>query len=260
MKQKELSAEAYLGLLYRGQGKKWTVHNQGLFFRNYSEDVMSIDEESQNVTLSRDGWLRYCPQELISPVDEIQNIKKSTGKKKMSVAAIDEMIRKRIRILSESLVPFDTFAFRMRLQLDDKLQEILDGKVNYILKRYYDFDMEAETDENIRKAAMLLPYLPRIRGNVNFVVNLMQTLTHRKIECRYTTYGEIDNTRCSTRKVFFDVVLDGLDEKRYKEEMDRMTPLFTFLQDRFLPLDLMSSLGIKGENSELCILDYNYSL
>jgi len=260
MKQKELSAEAYLGLLYRGQGRKWIVHNQGLFYRNYSEDIMSIDEESNNITLSRDGWLKYCPQELISPVDEIQNINNASGKKKLSVAAIDEMIRNRIKILSESFVPFDTFALRVRLQLEDKLQEILDGKANYILKRYYDFDMEAETDEYIRKAAMLLPYLPRIRGNVMFVVNLMQTLTHRRIECRYTTYGEIDNTRCNTRKVFFDVVMDGLDDKQYQEEMNRITPLFTFLQERFLPLDLMSTIGIKGVNSEMFILDYNYSL
>lgn len=260
MKYKELSAEAYLGLLHRGQEKKWVVHNRGLFYRNYSEDILSIDEVGQNVTLSRDGWLRYCPQELISPADEILNHKNATGKKKMSVAAIDEMVRKRINLLSESFVPFDSLAFRLRLSLEDEIQEILDSKVSFILKKYYDFDMEAETDEYVRKAALLLPYLPRIRGNVNFAVNLMQTLTGRKITRRYTTYGEVDNTRCSTRKVFFDVIIDGLDEKRYLEEMNRITPLFSFVRERFLPLDLMSTIGIKGVNDELSLLDYNSSL
>lgn len=260
MKAKELSAEALLGLFYEGLEKEWVAYDRGLFFRNYSEDVVSIDEDARTVTLSRDGWLRYLPQELVSPEDEIREKKEAAGNRNVDLAAIDEDIRKRISLLGEAFVPLDSFSLRTRITLEKKVQEILDAKRDWILKTFYDFDMASEQDEYVRQAALLLPYLPKIGGNVRFVQTLMETITGRKVRLRYTTYGATDHTRCATRKVFIDVIIDGLDSESYRAEMNKLHPLASFLKERFLPMELVCEIGIKGKNPDVLLLDYNYEL
>ena len=41
---KEISAEMLLGHLYPELELLWTVRHRGTFYRNYSHDVMDIDE------------------------------------------------------------------------------------------------------------------------------------------------------------------------------------------------------------------------
>ena len=45
----ELKAEVLLNHLYPELAERWIVKNEGTFYRNYSEDVMRIDEETAKV-------------------------------------------------------------------------------------------------------------------------------------------------------------------------------------------------------------------
>jgi len=138
------------------------------------------------------------------------------------------------------------------------VEEILSLKVSYILKEFYDFDLEAEQDEYVRKIALLLPFIARIRGIVGFAVKILENLTGHKVRHRYSTYGETDNTRCSTRKVFIDVLINGLTSETYGNEVKKWRPLFDFVIERFIPLDLMCEISIKGVNREQALLDFYY--
>ena len=68
----EMKAEVLLNHLYPELAERWIVKNKGTFYRNYSEDVMRIDEEQGMVALSRDGFLRLLPQGLITTDDELK--------------------------------------------------------------------------------------------------------------------------------------------------------------------------------------------
>ena len=41
----EIKAELLLNNLYPEAGSQWSVQNEGIFYRNYNSDLLSIDEE-----------------------------------------------------------------------------------------------------------------------------------------------------------------------------------------------------------------------
>ena len=102
----EISAEMLLNFLYPELEEKWIAHHDGAFYRNYSRDVLSVEPEEEQVSLSRDGLLRLLPQGLLSPEGELR-----TG----DPDERHDEIQQRLKVLSEAFLPFDSFAFRRRL-------------------------------------------------------------------------------------------------------------------------------------------------
>ena len=62
----DISAEFLLNYLYPDLMNRWKVDCVGTFYRNYSEDILEIDEEKTTVLLARDSFLRLLPQGLIA--------------------------------------------------------------------------------------------------------------------------------------------------------------------------------------------------
>ena len=54
----DISAEFLLNYLHPDQMDQWEVDCAGTFYRNYSEDILAIDEEKGAVRLARDSFLR----------------------------------------------------------------------------------------------------------------------------------------------------------------------------------------------------------
>ena len=54
----DISAEFLLNYLYPDRMDQWEVDCAGTFYRNYSEDILAIDEEKGAVRLARDSFLR----------------------------------------------------------------------------------------------------------------------------------------------------------------------------------------------------------
>jgi len=253
----KINAEAYLGILYPELASQWAVYDKGLFYRNYSGDILALDADNAAVTLSRDGWLRYFPQEMISPEDEI--VGSEQGKNRAyDPSSLDKAIKKRIGLLQESFVPFDSFRFRTNMKLEKKIQEILSLKMDFILKEYFGFDMESETDGYVRKAALLLPFITKIRGNISFVKSLLQTLTGHRVSMHSSIYSDSDDTMCAMRKVCYNLIINDLTARTYKQEMMKIKPLTDFIRERFIPLEMLCEFGIKGSGSGDTLLDYNY--
>lgn len=251
----EISAEMLLDQLYPGLQQTWTVRNKGTFYRNYSADAMEVSPEEHMVELSRDSMLMLMPSEMISSETELVPRNASGKVLKGDMQGRYEQLVSRLHLLMEAFMPMDTFKFRRQMKVERKVQEILESKMRTVLLTCFGLDIDECTDEYVRQAAMLLPYIARLRGNTRLVRRLLELITGHRVTMRMSAYGERDNTRAWMTKLHYDVMIPGLDAQTLKEETERLTPLFGFLTEHFIPMDAFCEMKVTGVNGEL--LNYN---
>lgn len=239
---KGISAEFLLNYMYPDFRKDWTVVTRGSFYRNYSEDILTLEEDRKYVELSRDSFLTLLPDVLLSPEDE-----KGDNDKK----------HRRLQLLQEAFAPIDTFHFKAKLYAERQVAELLDGKLCYILKTFFDYDIDAEKDEYCRRVAPLLPYTSRLRGDIHFIRRLLCSLTGCTVKMRQTAWSDTDNSRYWMPKVAYDIIMEGLSPQQYKEEIKKLQPLKEMITERFMPFDSIMEIDIKGSKSTKSILNYN---
>ena len=63
----DISAEFLLNYLFPDHTDQWQAEYAGAFYRNYSPDILSFEEDRQTVRLSRDGFSGCFPKELLPP-------------------------------------------------------------------------------------------------------------------------------------------------------------------------------------------------
>ena len=254
---KEISAEMLLGHLYPELELLWTVRHRGTFYRNYSPDVMDIDEENMSVDIARDGLLKLIPPALLTGDFELTNTDAKGKNHTTSFKSRYEAMKQRLHLLDEAFLPIDTFRFRTRLATEHHLEDILAIKVEHVLKEYYGIDLSTVTDELVKKAAMLMPYLNKRRGDVRYVKRILETIAGHKVRMRQSAYSDTDNSRYWIQKVDFDIHVDGLDTESYRKEETRLKPLTEFLSEYFIPVDIICNFNIVGKNKENKLLNYN---
>lgn len=154
-------------------------------------------------------------------------------------------------------MPFDTFAFRRRLCVEKQVKGLIELKLAYVLKTYYDFDLTAERDEYVLQAALLLPYVAKLRGNIHFVRLLLSTLVGYPVTLRLSTYSDTDHTLYGMPMVRYTLWVDGLDEAGYAALNRQLAPLIQFIKAHFLPFDAFSEVEIKGHSTHSNLLNYN---
>ena len=115
----QISAEMYLERLYPELSKQWIMRARGTFFRNYTHDIIYVNPEKAQVVLSRNGYLKLLPQGLITPEIGSGRKKKETPRER----------KRRVELLNEAFVPFDTFTFKRRLDIERKTSELLEDKL-----------------------------------------------------------------------------------------------------------------------------------
>ena len=121
----EIGAEMLLNYLYPELEDQWTVRQEGTFYRNYNRDVLSLDPDTASVRLSRDGLLGLLPQGLLSQEEDLLS-----GDRKEKHKELEQ----HLKLLSEAFLPFDTFNFRRRLKVERSVSELLNGKLEWLLK------------------------------------------------------------------------------------------------------------------------------
>lgn len=255
-KIQEVSAEMWLNLLYPEEADKWIVKNEGTFYRNYAPDILSIDEETHEVSLSRDGFTKLLPQGLITIDGELKGD---------DFADRYTTLAKRKQLLQEVFRPIDTFTFRRRLFIEKKVSQLLDDKVGYLLKKFYHMDLSQEQNPYIKFLAVLLPYISKLRANFGLVRDLLQTLVGCEVEMATCRYSEKDSTRYWLPWLKYDLMIDGLTNPQYNELRQDILGLEKFINEWFMPFDVKCSLRIKqhgcqGKVEENLTLDYNTEL
>lgn len=239
---KGIGAEFLLNYMYPEFRKEWTIVTRGSFYRNYSEDILTMDEDRKYVELSRDSFLNLLPDVMLSPEDEKGN---------------NEQLHRRVQLLQEAFAPIDTFHFKAQLYAEQQISGLLDEKLTYILKTFFDYDIDAEQDDYCRKVAPLLLYTSRLRGDVHFVRQLLTTLTGCTVRMRQTAWSDTDNSRYWMPKVTYDIIMNGLTPEQYCHEMKKLQPLTEMITERFMPFDSIVEIGIKSNEATKSILNYN---
>lgn len=234
-----LRAEVLLNHLYPEQSDSWVVTNKGTFYRNYSEDVLQLDANLSQVSLSRDGLLRLLPQGLVSTKDELKEAE-------------------------ELFVPFDSWRFRDSLRAEEDFAYLLENKLNIILKTYYGVDIEAETNPLIKEMMKLLPQASSIRGNFHKIGDILKALLNKRVTTHITCYNWSDKTADTQPMVCYKVWMPELTSESYKELEKNIEALKNFLVEWFIPFDTYCAIEIKAEKTtslnNAMLLNYNTKL
>ena len=182
----EIRAEILLNYLYPEAGGQWIAQNRGTFFRNYSSDLLALDDEKMEVETARDGFLRLLPQGLLTQNTDLKGEDAAEQFKKMQL---------RLRLLHEAFKPIDTFRLRDSLFLERQVDSLLQSKISYILSIWFGIDLSQLESPYVREAAMLLPYVSRRRGDFGFVARLLQVLMKCEVSVKTGRYSHTDTTR-----------------------------------------------------------------
>lgn len=249
----EVNAEMLLDYLYPECNKQWIVQNMGVFYRNYNPDILDVDTNNHLVKLSRDSFLKLLPQRLIVLENELKgnNIKERF-----------EEIQKRIRLLEDTFRPFDTFWFRRKLAAERQVSELLNHKLEFVLKYFFDFDLLGETNQYIKETAVLLPYINRLKGNMNFVRQLLASVVNCQVTLLKRTQVKDDYSACQFPSLVFQLLIPDLSAEAFDLKEQELNPYFQFVKEWFVPYDIHCEMKIKSDvcshslNNKL-ILDYN---
>lgn len=251
----EIRAEVKLNHLYPEQTDSWIAKHKGTFYRNYSDDILQLDEKNSQVTLSRDGLLRLLPQGLISTEDELKGNNFTAKYKELC---------ERKNYLEELFLPFDSWRFRESVQNEEDLSQLLENRLILILKTYYGVDIEAETNPYIKEMMRLLPLASRIRGNYYKIGDILKVILNKRITTHISCYNWSDKISGTQPMVSYKVWVDNLTASTYRELKNNIEALAYFIQEWFIPFDTRCEIQLKTEESALLnskmLLNYNTNL
>lgn len=251
----EISAEMLVNYLYPELAERWTPKDMGTFYRNYNCDILSYDEQTAEIQLARDSFIRFLPQGLLYAGNGI-------CKKRTRESISDQDNRK--RLLEDMFRPFDAFALRRKLQLERQVSALLNTKLEYVLATYFNFNLAAETNPYVRDVAMLLPFVHTLRGDLLFIRNLLAAMFSCKVIMHKGRYSQTDNTRTWLPQITYELLITDLTAEAYNQILKDIMPLCQFLQEWFLPFEAKSTLTVKWHHAQCgtngLILDYNTEL
>lgn len=249
----QISAEMLLNYFYPELREKWVARYAGTFYRNYNNDHLSVFEESAEVVLARDGFLKLLPEALLSDENELRGghaLEKS------------QQLEKKKKLFQEAFMPFNTFSFRQKMNMEQKLSEILRNKLDYLLKTFFHYDLAAETNPYIKKIAVLLPYVSKFRADFGSVARMLGLLFGCKTQLKVGRYSCKDSTRYWIPNVEYQLLMPGLSAEEYRKLKEDITPLQQFIAEWMMPAEVRCEITIKHHRQpqmvgEGMILDYN---
>lgn len=252
----EIGAEMLLNYLYPELEDQWTVRQEGTFYRNYNRDVLSLDPDTASVRLSRDGLLGLLPQGLLSQEEDLLS-----GDRKEKHKELEQ----HLKLLSEAFLPFDTFNFRRRLKVERSVSELLNGKLEWLLKSYFGFDLAAESNPYVKEVAVLLPYISRRRGDFGLIRNVLESLFHCPVNMQERRYSQLDSTRCWLPLIRYELLIPGLQAQEYRDLSAAIEPLTDFMAQWFMPMEIKLEImvrqhGVAPAMGAPLTLDYNTEL
>lgn len=253
---KEISAEMLLNLLYPEIADNWLASCEGSFYRNYTGDCIAIYEDSSEVLLSRDGFLKMLPEGLLSDENEL---------KVGGTAELQQKKEQRMRVLREAFMPLDTMTFRQRLKIESVTSELLNEKLSTVLKTIFGYDIESETNPYIREVARLLPFVSKLRADFSSIAKLLGTLFGCLTKMKIDRYSETDNTRCWIPSVEYQLLKPNLSADEYRSLVADIEPLRDFIAEWFIPAEMRCRISVKHHRQpqrvgEKLVLDYNSEL
>lgn len=234
----EMKAEVLLHHLYPELSELWIAENKGTFYRNYSKDIMQLDEEMHTVTLSRNGFLRLLPQGLITTDDDLKG-----GNFKQKY----EQLKKRQEELEELFRPIDSLAFRKSLKVEAQISQLLEDKLDFLLEKYFHCDRKAESNVYVRELMPLLPYVSRLRTDFRWIRDVLAILLGHRVTLHISRYDWSEWKRDAQPLVQYRVWVPALDNEEYHALERQLPALRDFISEWFIPFDTRCLIELKDE-------------
>ena len=226
------------------------IRPEGVFSRNYSEDIRKIEPDIDKITLSvaRDGIVHLLPDALFFKENQL----KEDEKKGNDFMTSYDKIKKKKNEIFQFFQPFDTAFFTVSLELEKKLNEIT-KKGNRIFLQ----EIENPTNnEKIDKIIPLIPFANKIKGNQSLLTDLLKNLLDvEKIEVK----------KINPFHTRFYIHKEGLSKDEFLDLDEEIATFFDFFCHWFLPIEQKFDFRIKDKKQpfilgESLILDYNTHL
>lgn len=252
----EISAEVLLNYFYPEMADAWKVQNEGTFYRNFNRDLLAYDEETGEVQVARDGFVKLLPASMLYPESSL----KGKGKRQNA-----EHLTEQRRLFQDMFQPFDILSFRRTLAIERQVYSLLEEKMQYILTTYFHYDLAAETNPYVKEIAVLLPFVRNMRGDYRLLRKLLASLFGFEVTCRIDRFSDTDQTRSWLPQVTYEILVEGLSTEEYEAMNREKEGLIQFLQEWFIPFDVKCYIIIKWHNQSWndanhWLLDYNTEL
>jgi hypothetical protein len=226
------------------------VRMGGVFSRNYSGDCINdAEEEGKTIlALSRDGVFHLLPEGLFFEENRIKNVLKN------DFTTEYKKFKKEKENIELFFQPFDTEHFKRSLELEKKLNEIVERGNGIFIDNFLE---KPETDNKyIIRTAAILPFVSRLRGNFALLRDILQNVfSAEKVEI---------NEIAPLFKRFI-IHKKGLSKEEYLAMDDDLSPFFDFFGQWFLPVGMEYDYRIKDYTQPFTLgntllLDYNTHL
>ena len=244
-----IKAETLISIL--GAHEKLNVKMKGIFSRNFSEDLVKIDNDADSTTLTiaRDGIFHLLPQGLFFDENLL-------AKNNRSNYEFEKMYRELKRKKKEALTffrPFDTLYFQQTLNLETKLNKFTAAGNDKLIDAFLDKPTIDTNNKYINALKKIIPFASQIRGNIPLLIDILKAIfSTQKIEIKKIT---------TLHKRIF-IHKEGLSKEEYHALDKEMKPFFDFFRHWFLPVEQQFTYRVKDytrptklDNS--LILDYN---
>ena len=252
MDLKEVKAETLLSL--------WNIHKdfhvrmEGIFSRNYAEDLISLENEDDKpvITLSRDSIFHLFPQSLFFTENKL----KEDSKRRFDFKKEYAELKKQKQEVKTFFQPFDTECFKLNLELEHRLNQLTQAG-NEIFNSIFPDDIETDTSNRyIAKIKRLIPYASQIRGNLPLLIDILKNVLDVE---------KIEMTKIGLFHIRFIIHKEGLSKKEYIDMDNDLALFFEYFQYRFLPVEQKFDFRIKDYKQPFTlgatlILDYNTHL
>ena len=223
---------------------------EGVFFRNFSKDVLRIDTDRDRTTISvsRNGMYHLLPQGLFFTENQLQEEQKRGNDFK---SAYDKLKKQKQEVQS-FFQPYDTELFKLTLEGERTLNKLFKTGNKILLS---DLPNHSK-NEYINKVIPLLPYTSQLRGNIRLLLDLLKVIFDvKKVEIK-----EIKPLHAQ-----FIIHKEGLSKDQYNAMNEDLELFFKFFSHWFLPIEKKYDFKIKDVTTPFklgtsLILDYNTNL
>ena len=226
----------------------WNATYGSFFTRNYSGDLKSVYPDTQAVALSRNGIYDVLPEKMFFDVDELRY------KEPRDFAQHLGEIYEEEKNIKAYFMPFDSYFFNQSVRLHKVVGHMVDNKTGLLLKTLFDYHIEEEKNPYVKLLAPVLLNVTELRGNFGILANVLAVILDCKVDYRLQ-HQDV---------VLFTIHKRGLSSKEYLAFMKDLKPLFDFVENWFVPMEMDCVYKVKDYHQAFVlsterplVLDYN---
>ena len=242
---------------------------QGVFSRNYYNDIISLDQEKimdkylLNIRLSRDSLFHILPEGLFFRENELRKVAKEKNEEKFK--ALEEKIIREKRKLLSFFYPFDKTYFSLRFDLERKLNEFSGNSTQALIDKLFSiYGLDAETNPLIRRTIPLVPLASEIRSNRVIWRDILKSLFFpASVGVRIAEKTSEEGIRRNIVKA--TIHIEKLSNEEFLSIKKYVDSFARFFYEWFIPADMGYEFKVKDVKERFVLgkgltLDYNTQL